>query len=101
MGTGVTCDLSILNYSDRDYALERIVLGKETVKRKGFSLRKEGFVPVEFTENIEKAIPKSSYHYGLLSFDKIYLKEDERFVIRLYEKDKSKTARNSKVPVEV
>ena len=91
---------SVLNYSDSDYSLERIVLGKETSKRRGFNLRRESFVPIEFTENIEKTIPKNSYHYGLVSFDKVYLKKNERFVIRLYEQGKVKPLEISKVPVE-
>jgi len=92
---------SIKNSLDRDYFMERLLLGKETFKRSGFGMKKERFVPVEFTENIDKAIPKNTLKYGLIGFDKVTLNKDEKFVIRLYEKDQMDPLEIEQVPLEV
>lgn len=92
---------SILNYSDRDYKIQRTILGKETVRRKGFNLRKEGFAPVDAGVNIEPVIPANSYHYGLLYFDKLTLRKNERLTLKVYEEGKTKPIRFSKIPWEV
>ncbi len=91
---------SILNYSDRDLELERVIAGGQTVRRSGFNLQKEGFVPVELSVNLENIIPKNSYKYGLLSFEKVYLKKDEQFVMRIYEKGNNQPLEISNIPVE-
>ena len=91
---------SVLNYSDRDYELERIVAGKETLRRSGLAMRQEGFVPVDISVNVENKIPKNSYHYGLVSFEKQYLKKQEHFVLKVYEKGSSRPLILKDVPVE-
>lgn len=92
---------SVLNYSDRDYKIQNIILGKETVRRKGFNLRKEGFIPVDVEVNVEHVIPANSYHYGLLHFDKTVLRKNERLVLKVYEDGKTKPIRFSNIPWEV
>ena len=92
---------SITNYSQGDYAPERVVLGKEIFKRNGFGLTKDGFVPVEFSENIDKTIPKGAKGFGLVSFDKVTLNTNEKLVLRLYETGKTDPIEISQVPLEV
>ena len=77
-----------------------MLLGKDRMIRKGFNLSKEGFVPVEFTQNIEGVIPKDSYRYGLLTFPKVSLGEHERFTLKIYEKDNIKLWEITNIPVE-
>ncbi len=91
---------SVLNYSDHDFEIERVVLGKDKMIRKGFNLSKESFVPVEFTQNIDNVIPKDSYRYGLLAFPKVSLRENERFTVKVYEKDNIKPWEITNIPVE-
>ncbi len=101
VGTRSYIRFSILNYSDRDYRIQNIVLGKETIRRKGFNLRKEGFVPVEAEVNTEYLILANSYHYGLLHFDKLVLRKNERLVLKVYEEGNAKPIRFSNIPWEV
>ena len=91
---------SVLNYSDHTYEIDRVVLGKDTMLRKGFNLRKEGFAPVEFEESIEKVIPKDSHRYGLLTFPKVVLKQNEHFTLKVYEKDNPQPLEITGIPVE-
>jgi hypothetical protein len=91
---------SILNYSERDFEIERMVLGKETVRWQGLSFRREGFVPVDVSLNVENKIPKNSYHYGLLGFGKVALQKNERLVLRLYEKGGNSLIQIDSLPAE-
>lgn len=91
---------SILNYSDHDYEVERIIAGKELARRSGVSQHKEGFVPVDVSVNFENKIPKNSYHYGLIRFEKLTLKKNERFVLRFYEKQNNQPLQVDGIPVE-
>ena len=79
----------IKNHSHSDYSIERLVFAKETFKRSGFGVTKQGFTPISFNENIDRSVPKGGYRYGLLSFDKVSLNKDEKFILRLYGKDKT------------
>ncbi len=92
---------SLFNYSDQDYEIQSIVLGKETVLRGGLNLRSEGFVPVETSMNIEKTIAKNSYHYGLLSYSKVYLQKNEQLTLKVYGKDNPVPLQITKIPTEV
>lgn len=92
---------SITNYTQGDYSLERVVLGKEIFKRSGFGMVKDSFIPVEFSANIDKTIAKGATGYGLVSFAKIALNANEKLVLRLYQKDKTDPLEISQVPLEV
>ncbi len=92
---------SVTNNSKTDFPISLIVLAKETFKRSGFGVTREGFTPVEFTENIQRTVPKESSQYGVVSFGKVLLNKDERLVLRLYEKDKTDPIEISPVPLEV
>ncbi len=100
MGDKSYIRFSILNYSDHDYEIERVLLGKDKMIRKGFNLSKEGFIPVEFTQNLETVIPKDSYRYGLLTFPKVSLRENEHFTLKVYEKNNGKPWEITNIPVE-
>lgn len=91
---------SISNDTTRDYAVERIVAGKETVRWSWFHLRRDGFVPVDISENIARIIPPNSHRYGLLSFEKISLRKNERFLLRLFEQGNDRPLEINKIPVE-
>ncbi len=91
---------SVLNYSDKDYELERVVAGKETLRRSGLAMRQESFVPVDISVNADSRFLKNSYHYGLISFEKQYLKKNERFVIKVYEKGNNRSLILKDIPVE-
>lgn len=91
---------NVMNYSQSDFFVERIVLGKEAFRRSGFGLTKDGFIPVDFSQNVEKSVPKGTDRYGLISFDKIILSQNEKLVLRLYEKDKADPIEISEVPLE-
>ncbi len=92
---------SIKNSREQDYSIERIILGKETFKRNGFGVKKEGFIPLALTENVEKTVPKGALKYGLIGFDKVTLNKDEKLVLRLYEKDKTDPLEIDQLPLEV
>ncbi len=100
IGDKIYIRLSVLNYSDHDQEIERVVLGKDSMVRKGFNLSKEGFSPVEFTQNLERSIPKDSYRYGLLTFNKVFLKQNERLTLKLFEKDATQPLEITDIPVE-
>ncbi len=91
---------NIKNHSHSDYSIERLVLAKETFKRTGFGVTRQGFAPINFNENIERTVPRGGYRYGLLSFDKVSLGRDEKFILRLYEKDKNDPIEIVPVPLE-
>ena len=93
--------INIANRSRTDYSIERIVLGKETFKRSGFGVTKEGFLPIDFNENVDSDVPKGTDRYSLISFDKIVLNQNEKLVLRIYEKDKTDPIEFSQVPTEV
>lgn len=91
---------SVSNNTTRDYAIERLVAGKETLRWSWFAFRKEGFIPVDSSENIARIIPPHSERSGLLSFEKISLRNNERFVLRLFEQGNDRPLEINKIPVE-
>ncbi len=101
MGDKSYIRFSILNYSDHDAEIERLVLGKETMVRKGFNLNKEGFAPVECIQNVESIIPKDSYRYGVLSFNKVFLRTNERLTLKVFEKDATQPLEITNIPSEI
>jgi type IV secretory pathway VirB9-like protein len=93
--------ISVVNNSQADYSVERIVLGKEIYKRSGFGQAKDGFIPVDFNQNVDSPIAKGTTRFGLISFDKIALNANEKLVLRVYENGKTDPIEISQVPAEV
>lgn len=83
---------NIMNHSEREYLLDRIVFAKEASK--------ESIVPLEFSESVEPSVSKGGFEYGVVSFDKSLVNPNDKFVLRLYEKDKTEPLEISNMSLE-
>lgn len=84
---------SVVNRTQSDFSIARIILGREKSKEAVFA-------PIDFAQNIDPVVPKGSFRYGLVSFDPVLLNSDEKLIFRLYEKDKTEPIEISEVPLE-
>jgi len=90
--------ISILNESENEYEIQRVVLGKETLVRKGLFMEPEGFVPVSVSASMDRAVSKKSCQYGLLYYPRVSLQKNEQLTLKVYGNSNPKPIEITKIP---
>ena len=93
--------LTLHNYTDRNYEIEMFVMIKEKMKRKWlFRKVPDGFTPVTVSVNMRMVVPKKKYNYGIISYEQMALRKNERLVLKVYEKGNNQPLEVVNVPWE-
>jgi len=90
--------ISIFNESGREYEVQRVVLGRETLVYKGLFSTPEGFAPVSMSASIDRTVPKNCCQYGLLCYPRLSLQKNEQLTLRLYGNNNPNPIEITKIP---
>jgi hypothetical protein len=94
--------INIFNESEKEYEIQRVVLGKETLVRKGLFMEPEGFYPVTASTSMDKTlVSKKSYQTGLLCYPKVSLQKNEQLTLKVYGGNNPKPIEITKIPTQL